>query len=66
MWDKIGKTLFESNTDPNTKLITITGIGDFFSSGNDLNNWRDGTVPEIQAKTRKYIQSVQRYLIQRN
>jgi len=53
--DKLGTTLYESNTDSSTKIITITGIGDFFSSGNDLNNWKDGSIPEIKEKSRKYV-----------
>lgn len=55
MMDKLGSTFFESNTDPETKIITITGMGDFFTSGNDLNNWRGISIPEIQAKSRKYV-----------
>ncbi|CAL8125617.1 unnamed protein product [Orchesella dallaii] len=57
MMDKIGQTLFEANSDGATKLVTITGAGDFFSSGNDLANWHTAnqTIPEIKEKTRKYV-----------
>lgn len=55
MMGKIGSTLKESNSDDSTKIITITGVGDFYSSGNDLNNWRGATIPELKENTRKYV-----------
>lgn len=55
MMDKIGETLYESNSDSNTRIITLTGVGDFFSSGNDLHNWNDGGVAEIKEKSRKSV-----------
>lgn len=55
MWIKLGRTFLESNDDPETKIITITGAGDFFTSGNDLNNWRAKTIVEIQAQSRNVL-----------
>ncbi|ODM96736.1 Enoyl-CoA delta isomerase 2, mitochondrial [Orchesella cincta] len=57
MMDKIGNALFEANSDSATKLVTVTGTGEFFSSGNDLGNWHTAnqTIPEIKEKTRRYV-----------
>lgn len=52
MWIKLGKAFVEGNNDPETKFITITGVDDFFTSGNDLNNWRGKTTAEIQGQCR--------------
>lgn len=54
---ELGDTLYESNSDSQTKIVTLTGAGDFFSSGADLNNWRRdraGGVNELKENSRKY------------
>jgi peroxisomal 3,2-trans-enoyl-CoA isomerase len=39
MYVEVTKALTEANSDENTHIIVITGEGDYYSSGNDLNNY---------------------------
>ncbi|ODM96739.1 Enoyl-CoA delta isomerase 2, mitochondrial [Orchesella cincta] len=54
MMEKLGNALLESNTDNATKLVTLTGTGDYFSSGNDISNWdtTHQTIAEMKEKGR--------------
>ncbi|CAG7832493.1 unnamed protein product, partial [Allacma fusca] len=39
MYDAIGNSLTEANTDSATKVVVLTGTGEYFCSGNDLSNF---------------------------
>ena len=43
MYDGIRDALIDANTDSATKLIVLTGTGDYFCSGNDLGNFANVT-----------------------
>lgn len=50
MYSKLAEELEQANTDPQTRVILLTGSGDSFSSGNDLNDFlqnppQDGSSP---------------------
>ncbi|CAL8125615.1 unnamed protein product [Orchesella dallaii] len=57
MVEKIGLALLEASTDSATKLVTLTGVGDYFTSGNDLNNWdiTNQTLEEMKERGRTSI-----------
>ncbi|ODM96738.1 Enoyl-CoA delta isomerase 2, mitochondrial [Orchesella cincta] len=57
MVEKLGNALFESNSDSATKLVTLTGTGDYFTSGNDFSNWdtTHQTIAEMKEKSRKSV-----------
>ncbi|CAG7832643.1 unnamed protein product [Allacma fusca] len=39
MYDAIGKSLTEANTDSATNVVVLTGSGEYFCSGNDVSNF---------------------------
>ncbi|ODN01204.1 Enoyl-CoA delta isomerase 2, mitochondrial [Orchesella cincta] len=50
MYRGILNSLKEANDDANTRVIVITGTGDYFCSGNDLGNFANVTDPMKMAK----------------
>lgn len=50
MYRGILESLKEANDDPNTKVIVMTGTGNYYCSGNDLANFMNVTDPEKMAK----------------
>lgn len=43
MYEKLGKKIIEGNNDEKVKYIILAGKGGNFSSGNDLNNFAQGS-----------------------
>ena len=41
MYNSFAKALEDAAVDEKTKFVTLTGSGDYFSSGNDLTNFTD-------------------------
>lgn len=50
MYRAITKSLNESNDDPNTRVIVLTGTGKYYCSGNDLGNFMNVSDPMKMAK----------------
>ncbi len=50
MYRGILGSLKEANDDPNTKVIVMTGTGNYYCSGNDLANFMNVTDPVKMAK----------------
>lgn len=43
MYRSITDALTEANSDDSTKVVVLTGTGDYFCSGNDLGNFANVT-----------------------
>lgn len=50
MYRGIQKTLTDANDDDNTRVIVLTGTGDYYCSGNDLGNFMNVTDPAKMSK----------------
>jgi len=60
MFAQLAEILKHADSDDNTRIIVLTGSGDFFTSGNDLNNFNidDSRFSDVRAMTEFLMETV--------
>lgn len=54
-YNNMAKFMRQANSDPSVQALVITGVGDYYSSGNDLSNFSQLMHPLTMAKTGRDI-----------